>query len=253
MKKLYAFICAFLFLGNGFTEINELIIGTTNGYAPYVSLNEQGEYEGFDIDLANLLAKKLGRKLVLKDYGTMTSLMLALKQGKVDALIWAISITEERMQKMEMIYYQGEKVDSMPILFWKDKPEGISSFADLEGKIISVEAGTYQEAVLKKFPQVQICYTDKIIDALLEIKFRKSFATIADPSLIPYLKKQYPELQVLNLPLPLEEQSQGNGICISKTNRDLAKQVREAIQALREEGRIAELEKKWNMMGGTDG
>lgn len=79
-------------------EEKVLNVGTTSGYAPYVSLNTEGQYEGFDIDFARLLAAKLGRKLVIEDLGSMPSLILALKQGKVDSLIWAVSITETRQQ-----------------------------------------------------------------------------------------------------------------------------------------------------------
>ncbi len=41
---------------------NDLVVGTTGGYAPYVSLNAAGEYESFDIDIAKALAGRLGRK-----------------------------------------------------------------------------------------------------------------------------------------------------------------------------------------------
>ena len=61
------FIFAKIFAETSDQEPTSLIIGTTSGYAPYVSLNSQREYEGFDIDIAELLAKKLNYKLALKD------------------------------------------------------------------------------------------------------------------------------------------------------------------------------------------
>ncbi len=90
--------CLFVFLiGNFFFDpiaAQDFIVGTTSAYAPFVSLNEQGDYIGFDIDIATELSQKLNRKLVIKDIGSLPSLMMALKQGKIDAIIWAISITE---------------------------------------------------------------------------------------------------------------------------------------------------------------
>ena len=77
----------------------DLVVGTTSGYAPYVSINTEGEYEGFDIDIAKALADKLGRRLVIKDFGSMPALILAIKQNKADVLIWSISITQERKNK----------------------------------------------------------------------------------------------------------------------------------------------------------
>jgi polar amino acid transport system substrate-binding protein len=80
---------------------SDFVVGTTSGYAPFVSLDAEGKYHGFDIDLAELLAIKLNKKLVIKDLGSMPSLMLGLKQKKIDALIWAVSITEDRMKNYE--------------------------------------------------------------------------------------------------------------------------------------------------------
>jgi ABC-type amino acid transport substrate-binding protein len=232
MKKLLLFLLLPFLI---FAE--DLVVGTASGYAPYVSLDAQGKYEGFDVDMAELVAQKLGKKLVLKDFGSMPSLMMALKQNKADMLIWAISITEDRTKTMEMVYYQGEKTTEMPILFWKE-------VSDL--KEVCVEAGTFQEAVLKKFPY-KIKYVDKISDAVMELKFGKSQATAVDPSLVSRFREKFPEIQVMNLPLPAEEQSLGNGICISKKNQALAAQVQKAVEALKAEGKVAELEKKWGL------
>lgn len=227
---------------------NDFVVGTTSGYAPYVSLDDNGKYEGFDIDLAEMLAKKLNKKLVIKDLGSMPSLMLALKQKKIDALIWAVSITEDRLKNYEMVYYQGDKTTETPILFWNKIPEGITSLADLaKEKAVCAESGSYQEDILKKIPGIKIKNLNSVTDAIMEIKFGKSLATTIDHSLVSRFQAQYPELKVLNLPLPADAQSLGNGICINKNNRELTAQVRKAVDELTKEGKIAELEKKWKL------
>lgn len=239
------FLSAQLFGGS-----ESLVVGTTSGYAPYVSLDAKGRYEGFDIDFAEELAKKLNRKLILKDCGNMPGLLLALQQKKVDLLIWAISITNERRKKMEMVYYQGEKVTEMPFLFWNEVPSGVDVIEDL-GKdcVISVEGGSFQENVLKKYPQIGLKQVDKITDALMEIRFGKSSGAMVDPSLVSQFTAQYPEVKVLNLPLKEEDYSLGNGICINKADQQLAKKVKEATEQLILEGKVAELERKWKIGG----
>ena len=252
-KQLFALCLVTAQLFAKSEEQPPLIVGTTSGYAPYVSLDAAGKYEGFDIDLAELLSQKLGRKLVIKDLGSMPSLFLALKQGKVDLLIWAISITEERMKSVDMVYYQGEKVTEMPFLFWNTVPEGIRSIEDLaknSKKGICVEAGSYQDGVVKKFSEMQVKYIDKITDAILEIKFGKALGAMVDPSLVARFKAQYPEIKVLNLPLPVNEQALGNGICINKSQSELSAAVKKAVDELTKEGKIAELEKKWKISSG---
>jgi polar amino acid transport system substrate-binding protein len=255
-KALFILFAPFLLAANMYAQkqdsqlLKPLIVGTASGYAPYVSLDQNGQYEGFDIDVAELLAQKLGRKLVIKDFGSMPSLLLALKQNKADLLIWAISITEARLKTMEMVYYQGEKTAEMPFLFWNQIPEGIKSIEDLgkdSKKVICVEAGTFQEAVVKQVPNITLKNIDKVSDLIMEIKYGKSAATTIDPALLARFKAQYPEIKVLNLPLSPKDQSLGNGICINKTNQELAAEVRRAIGEIAAEGKIAQLEKKWKM------
>lgn len=228
----------------------EFVVGTASGYAPYVSLNEKGAYEGFDIDLAEMVAKRLNKKLVLQDLGSMPSLLMALNKKKIDAVIWAVSITSERQKKMDMIYYQGEITSTIPVMFWKNAPAKVEGFSDLARDpswMVAVEAGSYQEAVLLKYPAVKLKYLDKITDAIMDIKCGKSVAAVIDNSLVPRVQGQYPEIRIVYFPLPEDQQSLGNGICIHRENRSLSDAVKKVVADLQKEGKIAELEKKWNL------
>lgn len=247
MKKIFfLYIFALFFL----EAQDPLIIGTASGYAPYVSVDAQGKYEGFDIDFAELLAQKMDRQLVFKDLGSMPSLLLALQQKKIDAVIWAVSITEERCKKMEMIYYQGEKVTQMPFLFWKEIPQAITSIEDLGQNskyLVSVEAGSWQEGVLKKYPTVRSKQVEKVSDALMEIRYGKSIAAMVDPSLVLKVTSQYPEVKPLFLSLKKEDCSLGNGICLRKDDTTLIEPVQKAVNDLIREGKVRELERKWKI------
>ena len=230
----------------------DLVVGTTSAYAPFVSLDETGQYVGFDVDIANEVAKKLGRTLMIKDLGSMPSLIMALKQNKIDLLIWAVSITEARQKQMEMIYYQGEEFKSLPLLFWKQIPPTITSlesFAKDPKSVISVEAGSCQESFLLTVAGLNIKQVDKVMDAIFELKYGKSLATIVDNSLLKSITEKFPEIKVMNVPLPQSEQVFGNGICVNKQNQLLIEQVRQVVDDLRRDGKIAELELKWNLKG----
>lgn len=247
-KFLFVFIFGFFSL----LRAENFVVGTTSGYAPYVSLDEKGTYVGFDIDFAEALAKKLKRTLVIKDLGSMPSLFLALKQGKIDAIIWAISITQERQKQVEMIYYQGEKVTSLPMLFWNNIPENVQRPEDLvqdPKATVAVEAGSFQEGVLKAIDGLKLKQVDKVMDAILELKYGKTTATMIDPSLVARYQKQFPELKVLEVTLAPALQSLGNGVCISKSNPSLSQEVQEAVLSLQQEGAITSLEQKWNLGG----
>jgi arginine transport system substrate-binding protein len=229
---------------------SDFVVGTTSGYAPFVSLDEDGKYVGFDIDFSQALGKKLNRTVIFKDLGSMPALMLALKQEKIDAIIWAISITEERQKQMDMVFYQGEKVTTLPLIFWKEIPKEISCLQDMAkmtGAVICTEAGSFQDSFLQTVPGLCLKQVDKVTDAILEIRYGKSIASLVDPSLLGCLTEQFPELKVMEVALPPSQQSLGNGICLNKKNSALTAQVRQAVSELEQEGKIKELEKKWGL------
>lgn len=254
VRSLCFFVCFFCTLWKPLHTSEPMadtwVIGTTSGYAPFVSLNNKGEYEGFDIDMANLIAAKLDKKLVIQDIGSMAGLLMALQKEKIDTAIWAISITEQRKKEITMIHYQGDTIQDIPFLFWKKVPEGISQIEDLARdakKIICVEAGSSQHGVMMDYPSISLRPLDKLTDGIMDIKYGKALAIPVDNSLVPHLMMQYPDLRVLYLPLPPHLQTFGFGICLSKTNRELSEQVAKAVVELRAEGKIAELEQKWNL------
>jgi len=245
----------FFIVPSAATEIREdqLVVGTASGYAPLVSINPLGEYEGFDIDVAQELARRMNKKLVLKDCGSMVPLMLSLQNGSVDLLIWGITITRARLREMTMIQYHGEDVASYPLLFWKEIPEGVTSLDDLKGKdaTICVEPGSIQEAFLEQFDFITKKTLEKTVDRIMDIKYGKSLATFGDPSLVAMTLEKNPEIKVLNIPLDTEWKTYGDGICVKKENKELANQVQTIVNAMKRDGTLQKLEIKWQLKEGV--
>lgn len=246
---MFARACAYALLSLFSSLVaKDLIVGTASGYAPFVSINERGDYEGFDIDFAKALANKLDTKCVIKDLGSLPSLFLALKKRKIDCIIWAVSITEERKRQMEMVHYQGEDTLTLPLLFWGKVPDGIASLEGLlksAKSIVCVEAGSYQDHYMQKYDPKQVRQVNTVTEALLDIRFKKSDAILVDPAILAKLMKNNPELKVMDVPLSIEEQAFGNGICVDKDNLELKNQIENAVMALKKEGTIRSLEEKW--------
>jgi ABC-type amino acid transport substrate-binding protein len=224
-----------------------LIVGTTGAYAPFVSINEQGEYEGFDVDVARALAQQLGKTLEIKDLGSMTSLFMGLEQGKIDAIIWGLSIIPERLLKVTMVSYAGELIDSYKLVFWNNIPEGIKSIEDLAGKIVCVEGGSAQEKVLSAYPKVIQKPMEKVVDSLMELQYRKADAAFIEPAVAKKFQDKFKEIKMLDVPLGKEDQELGTGIAIKKDNLDFIKQVEQAVASLKKVGTLKQLEEKWGI------
>lgn len=256
MMKIMIAIIASLALVGGFiawqrvgTRLNEdiLVVGIAAGYAPWISINASGAYEGFDIDVITAVAQKMGKKLVLKDLGSMTPLLLGLQQGSIDAIIWGMSITQDRLQKMAMVNYQGYVTNAYLLLFWKAIPDGITSIADMKDMTVCVEPASAQDTVMSKYPFIIKKYTEKVDDALLNIQYGKADAACVEPAIARKFKAKYPEIQMLEVPLADENKVYGVGICVKPNNDALIKSLEQAVSSLRQEGVIATLETQWGI------
>ena len=232
---------------NNNTTKEKLVMGIAAGYAPYVSINESGEYEGFDIDVAQALAKQLNKELIFKDLGSMTPLIMALEQGSVDALIWGLEITQARNNKFSMINYQGEKSTTYPLLFWKEIPANVKNLNDLSGKIICSEPSSSQYVVLNKYKNIIIKPTERIDDALIALQYKKADAAFVDPVIAKKFKKIFPEIQILEIPLNQEDQVDGCGIAVKKENIKMTTEIKRGIEILKQNNTIKCLEKKWGI------
>ena len=87
-----------------------LIVGTEPSFPPF-EMAENDTYTGFDIDLANAIGEKLGRKVEIKAMG-FDALIPALKSGQIDMIASAMSATEERKKQVDFTapYYIGGSV-----------------------------------------------------------------------------------------------------------------------------------------------
>ena len=223
-----------------------LVLGT-NVFPPYEVINDDGEWEGFDIDVANIIAKKLGKKLVIKDM-SFDSLIVSLKQDKIDMVIAGMSITPTRKQEVTMVHYHGKALTSFPLAFWKKIPDGVTCLQDLktlQNKTVCVQAGQIQADFIDQFDFVDVKKMDEIADLIMDIKYGKSIACLLEPFVVNSIKKQHSEIQVLDVLLAQKDQSFGHGIGIKKENLKLKQQVKNIVAELKQDGTLKALSIKW--------
>jgi ABC-type amino acid transport substrate-binding protein len=229
------------------TQTDTIIVGTAGGYAPFVSLNNNGNYEGFDIDIAQSLASTLGKKLIIKDLGAMGPLFLALEQGSIDCIIWGLSVTQSRLEKVAMVPYQGDKTTAYSLLFWETFPS-ITSLANMGYKTICVEPGSSQEAVINKYPTI-IKQTVPAIasDGVLQIQYGKADALFVEPAIAKKISAKLSQIRSVEIPLDPEDYVLGIGIAIKKENTDLIQKLTQAVEQIQQAGLISDYEKKWGI------
>lgn len=234
---------------------NTITIGTSWSYAPFASLTSEGELEGFDIDLAYEVGQQLHKKIVFKEYASLSELFTALNQKQIDAVVGGLSITSERLKKVAMIPYEVERVTTYPLFFWKKIPEGITSLNDMTGLIVDVEPGSIQEKMLDLYPQVKKKLVPKITDAIFDLQYGspdigagKATAALVEPIMALKLKQKFKDLVALNIEIPAELQGFGMGIAIRHDNAKLYRDLFYAIAELKQNKTLKKLKKKWGLV-----
>lgn len=218
-----------------------LVLGTHPCYPPYESISVDGKCEGFDIDVAQKIASLLNKELVIKEF-SFDALILALKQNKVDMIMAGISMTPSRQKEIAMISYQGEPITSLFLTFFGEKQEYLSL---KELGPIAVQVGTFQEDYLKSLKNISIKSLEGNIEIIMDLQHGKSKAAIFEPHIAQAMKIRFPELHFIELTLAKEDQVLGNGIGIKKDNFLMIEEIMQAVDVLKQNGIINELEKKW--------
>jgi arginine transport system substrate-binding protein len=224
-----------------------LVVGVEGSYPPYEFMDVNGKLIGFDLDVAQRLAQALDKQLVVKTM-EFEGLILSLKQGKIDLIISGMSITPSRLKEIEMVPYQGHETTAFSLIFWKTIPMGVNTLQDLaniQDVIVSVESGAIQEEYLKQIPNIQMKSLQGALQPLMDIKFGKSTAYLADPDVAAYLQSRYPNIKTLIVPLSEDERPLGCGIGINKENVQLVSQVKKIVQNLKASGELKKLEQQW--------
>ena len=229
----------------------KLVVGMSADYAPYefhyIDENGKDVIGGFDVDIANEIANKIGVDLVIQEMD-FDALVSALPAGKVDLVISGMNPTEERAKVVDFseVYYNSKH----GILVRAEDADKYQTFADLEGAKVGVQLGSTQEKIAKtEIPNVNLQQLSNINNLILELKAGKVDAIVMEKPVAEMAVKSNPELAV-GKPI-YEEQTGGNAVGIAKNNLQLLAKVNEVITELNESGKMDEYIAKANELAAT--
>ena len=229
----------------------KLVVGMSADYAPYefhyIDENGKDVIGGFDVDIANEIANKIGVDLVIQEMD-FDALVSALPAGKVDLVISGMNPTEERAKVVDFseVYYNSKH----GILVRAEDADKYQTFADLEGAKVGVQLGSTQEKIAKtEIPNVNLQQLSNINNLILELKAGKVDAIVMEKPVAEMAVKSNPELAV-GKPI-YEEQTGGNAVGIAKNNPQLLAKVNEVITELKEKEKMDEYIAKANELAAT--
>lgn len=221
-------------------EKKVLKAGSDTAYAPFEFQDEKSkEYVGFDVDLIKAIAKQMGAEVEIQSMN-FDGLIPALEAGNIDLAVSAMTITDERAQKVNFSkpYYKS----GLTIVV-KSNDDVIKSFKDLEGKRIAVQIGTTGADEAKKIKDAKIREFNTAPEAFMELKAGGVDAVINDKPVNDYYIKEAGGKDAKQVGDPLT--AEDYGIATAKKNTELGDKINKALDEVKKSGEFDKIYEKW--------
>jgi polar amino acid transport system substrate-binding protein len=214
----------------------KLTVGSDIPYPPF----EQGKaphYTGFDIELLEAIAGKIGRTAEFQDT-SFDTIFINLAQGKFEVVASAATITPEREKTVDFTnpYYLSEQA----ILV--DEGGEIDSVEGLKGATIGVQKGTTgEEFVEEKGEAGEVRLYPTGPDAVNALKAGTVDAVVMDIPVAENAVNSSDGLEV-SAAIPTEEEY---GFVVAEGEEELLEELNEGLAEVEEDGTYATIYEKW--------
>jgi len=245
LHRRVAFVvtAALVFAGSAIAQTKQppLRTGVDGTFAPHAMPKLGGGIEGFNIDLFTEVARRLKREITI-DSVSFSTLIPGMLSGRYDFIAAPTTVTKERAEQMLFTagylwtaYQFGIKKGSKPIKGW----------ADLKGKVVSVNKGTPYETLSKKMGE-QHGFTvqayDTQPDATQAVLSGRAYATLGGNTTIVYAASKNPQFVA---DLELTDTRAHWGAPFPKQNVALRNEVQDVLNCMKKDGTIAKMSEKW--------
>jgi len=216
-------------------------VGFDQDFPPMGFVGDNGEYTGFDLDLAKEVAERLGKKFVAQPIAWDAKDM-ELESGNIDCIWNGFTINgREDGYTWTKPYMANQQV------FVVAKDSGIKTLSDLSGKVVEVQADSSAEAALKDdealaktFKTLQT--TPDYNTALMDLEMGAVDSVAMDEIVAAYqIQQRKSDFVILDEALAAEEY----GVGFKKGNDALRDQVQEQLEAMAADGTLKTISEKW--------
>lgn len=215
-------------------------VGTNAEYRPFEYVDENNQIIGFDVDLMNALAAEAGIEFEFVNT-KWDGIFVALANGEFDAVISAVTITDERKQSVDFTdpYFNAGQV--IAVLADNETITGLDSLTDAVK--VGVQLGTTADIFLTDNTPAQIQRFDELPLALQAMGNRDVDAVVAElPVLGDYLKAN-PALNGKIVGEPFTDEL--FGIAVNKGKPEVRDALNTALAAIKGNGVYDQIYSKW--------
>ena len=223
------------------TEGGTLIVGFDQDFPPMGFLGDNGEYTGFDLELAQEVAKRLGLEYQAQPIAWDAKDM-ELESGNIDCIWNGFTMTGR-----EDDYTLTKPYMANTQLFVVRNDSGIEGKDGLAGKVVECQADSSAEAALKEDPDLtstfgQLLTTADYNTAFMDLEQGSVDAIAMDVIVAGYqIKQRNADFTILDDSLSAEEY----GVGFKKGNTELRDKVQATLEDMAKDGTMKEISEKW--------
>ena len=227
----------------GFTLINKdevetLKVGTEGTYAPFTFHDETGKLTGFDVEIAEEVARRMGVEIEFIET-KWDGMFAGLDSKRFDMVANQVGIRADREEKYD---FSIPYIQSRAVLIVSENNTEINSFTDLNGK----KAGQSLTSNYGKMAQdngAELVAVDGFNQSIELLNSGRIDATINDSLSYLDYKKQKPDVAIKIV--ATEDEASQSGLLFRKGNEDLVEKVNAALEAMIQDGTFEEISVKW--------
>lgn len=217
-----------------------LRIAMEGTYPPFNFKDQKtGELAGYDVDVARLLAAKLGLKpqFVSTEWA---AILAGLGAGKYDVIISQVGITPKRLEAFD--FSEPYTYSSPQLIVRKDERATYASLADLKGKKVGVGQGSVFEQQARAVPGIMVKSYPAAPENLQDLAFGRIDAALNDSLMVAYL--------LSNSQLPIKAGArvgaiERTGIPFQKGNPQFKAALNKALAEAAADGSLKKISVKW--------
>lgn len=216
-------------------DSDKLVMATNAEFPPYEYL-DGSDYRGIDVEIAQAIAKDLGKELEIEDMA-FESIITAVQSGKADVGLAGMTVTEDRLKNVD---FSDTYTTATQVIIVK-KGSDIKTVDDLEGKVLGVQLGTTGDIYSGYVKDATVERYNKGFEAVQALNQGKIDAVIIDNEPAKVFVSQNEDIEILDEEFTVEEYA----IAVKKGNDKLLKQINESLSKLKESGELQEIIDKY--------
>lgn len=215
-----------------------IVVGTEGTYAPFTFRNDKGELTGYDVDVMNEVAKRLGVKVEYKET-QWDAIFAGLNSNRFDLIANQVGVNDERKSKYE---FSQPYTYSRAVVVTRADEAGIKTFEDIKGKKTAQSLTSNYGKMAEKYG-ADITGVEGLAQAIELLKQKRIDLTMNDElAILDYLKTKGDA----GLKIALRgDEVETMALVFNKGNDKAIAEINKQLEAMHQDGTFAKISDKY--------